>query len=69
VKCPACGEGELSEKRTRRGGKIFWGCNKYPKCKFASWDKPLRNAKNEAGVDGIFVEKKGEEVFVMPEGE
>lgn len=69
VKCPACGEGELSEKRTRRGGKIFWGCNKYPKCKFASWDKPLRNAKNEAGVDGIYVEKKGEEVFVMPEGE
>ena len=27
------------EKRSRRG-KIFYGCNRYPECTFASWDKP-----------------------------
>ncbi len=35
---PACG-GEIGEKRTRRG-KIFYGCSNYPKCTYASWDKP-----------------------------
>ena len=39
VKCPDCGA-EIAEKRTKRG-KIFYGCSKYPDCKFATWDKPL----------------------------
>jgi len=40
VACPECKEGEMLERRTRRG-KIFWGCGRYPKCKFASWDKVI----------------------------
>jgi DNA topoisomerase-1 len=40
VHCPECKEGEMLERRTRRG-KIFWGCGRYPKCKFASWDKVI----------------------------
>ncbi len=40
IPCPnGCG-GELTERRTRRG-KIFYGCNRYPECTFAAWDKPL----------------------------
>ncbi len=39
IGCPDCKQGELVERRTRRG-KIFYGCNRYPECKFASWDKP-----------------------------
>lgn len=39
VPCPKCGEGEIVEKKTRRG-KIFYGCNRYPDCDFALWDKP-----------------------------
>ncbi len=41
VKCPeeGCG-GDLVEKRTR-GRKVFYGCSNYPKCKYASWDKPV----------------------------
>jgi len=35
--------GEISPKRTRRG-KIFYGCNKYPACDFALWDKPVAEA-------------------------
>jgi DNA topoisomerase-1 len=40
VRCPDCKDGEILERRSRRG-KIFFGCDRYPKCKFASWDKPL----------------------------
>ena len=40
VKCPECGEGELVERHTKRGGKPFYGCNRFPKCKFALWEKP-----------------------------
>lgn len=38
IKCPKDG-GEIVEKRTRKG-KMFWGCGNYPKCDFASWNKP-----------------------------
>ena len=40
VKCPDCEDGEIVERKSRRG-KLFYGCNKYPDCKFASWDKPV----------------------------
>ncbi|MGE5258472.1 MAG: type I DNA topoisomerase [Hyphomicrobiales bacterium] len=41
VKCPqdGCG-GELLEKTSKRG-KVFYGCNRYPDCSFATWDKPV----------------------------
>ncbi len=40
VKCPDCKEGELVEKRARKGN-TFYGCAKYPKCKFTSAAKPI----------------------------
>ena len=41
IKCPEpdC-DGSIVEKKSRRG-KIFYGCNRYPKCTFATWDKPV----------------------------
>ncbi|MDD3341438.1 MAG: type I DNA topoisomerase [Bacilli bacterium] len=36
--CPNC-DGKIIEKKSRRG-KVFYGCNNYPKCKTAYWDKP-----------------------------
>ena len=38
VKCPECG-GMIIEKTSKRG-KVFYGCNNYPKCKVATWDIP-----------------------------
>ena len=38
VPCPECHQGEILERRSRRG-KLFYGCGRYPKCKFASWKK------------------------------
>ena len=40
IACPDCEEGEMVEKQSRKG-KVFFGCSLYPKCKFASWDKPV----------------------------
>ncbi|MFY9706732.1 MAG: type I DNA topoisomerase, partial [Desulfobacterales bacterium] len=41
VNCPVkdC-DGEVIEKTSRRG-KIFYGCNRFPTCDFATWDKPV----------------------------
>ena len=36
--CPHC-SGKIVSKTTRKG-KVFFGCNNYPKCKTATWDKP-----------------------------
>ena len=38
VKCPACGKGEIVQKRSQRG--IFYACNQYPDCRNAYWSKP-----------------------------
>jgi len=40
VKCPNCSEGEVVERRSKRG-KTFYGCNRYPDCDFVAWGKPL----------------------------
>ncbi len=40
VKCPLCKDGELVEKRARKGN-TFYGCGNYPKCKFTSAAKPI----------------------------
>jgi DNA topoisomerase-1 len=40
VKCPLCKDGDLVEKKARKGN-TFYGCGNYPKCKFTSAGKPL----------------------------
>ncbi|MFQ5848968.1 MAG: type I DNA topoisomerase [Candidatus Binatia bacterium] len=40
IRCPECKEGNLQEKKSRRG-KIFYGCRCYPRCRFATWDRPV----------------------------
>ncbi|MEK7212415.1 MAG: DNA topoisomerase, partial [Patescibacteria group bacterium] len=56
LKCPKClaspdsakrnEPGEIIERRVnkkgRAHGKIFWGCNRYPACDYASWQDPLK---------------------------
>ncbi len=38
--CPNCG-GDLVERKTRQKKRIFYGCNNYPTCNFAIWEKPI----------------------------
>ena len=39
IDCPICKKGKIVERLTKKG-KIFYGCNNYPKCKVATWDIP-----------------------------
>ena len=48
VKCPNCSEGEIIERRSKRG-KTFYGCNRYPECDFVAWGKPLPEKCPECG--------------------
>jgi DNA topoisomerase I len=40
VKCPECSDGEVVERRSKRG-KTFYGCNRYPDCDFVAWARPV----------------------------
>jgi len=40
IKCPKCGEGDLAERRTRKG-RSFFGCLRYPACDFSVWNRPV----------------------------
>jgi DNA topoisomerase-1 len=40
VECPECGDGDVVEKKSRRG-RIFYGCDRYPDCQFVTWQKPV----------------------------
>lgn len=53
--CPKC-DGNIIERKTKRG-KLFYGCSNYPKCDFATWDKPTKEKCPKCG--GTLTEKKG----------
>jgi len=55
IKCPKCLEGDLAERRTKRG-KSFWGCVRYPACDFSTWNRPVADTCAECGWVGM--EKK-----------
>ena len=55
VKCPECGEGELTEKRSKKG-KVFFSCSRYPDCKFATWNRPVPEKCPQCGAS-FLVEK------------
>jgi len=55
MKCPKCGQGDLAERKARRGN-IFWGCTNYPKCDFTSNNKPVAKKCPECG-SSYLVEK------------
>ena len=40
VECPKCHEGKILERKSRRG-KVFFSCERYPKCDYAIWNMPL----------------------------
>jgi len=48
VKCPNCSEGEVVERRSKRG-KTFFGCNRYPECDFVAWARPVAETCPECG--------------------
>lgn len=47
--CPKCG-GVVSAKYSKRG-KLFFGCNNFPKCDYISWDLPLEKKCPKCGAN------------------
>jgi DNA topoisomerase-1 len=54
--CPACNQGEIIERRSKRG-KTFYGCNRYPDCDFVAWAKPVAETCPQCG-GAYLVEKR-----------
>lgn len=54
VTCPKCHEGEIVERKTRRG-KLFFSCSRYPDCDFAMWERPIVEPCPQC--QGMLVEK------------
>ena len=52
--CPNC-DGKIIERKSKKG-KIFYGCNNFPKCKTAYWDMPIGEKCPNCGK--MLVEKK-----------
>jgi DNA topoisomerase-1 len=48
VPCPNCSQGEVVERRSKRG-RTFFGCNRYPDCDFVAWGKPILEKCPECG--------------------
>ena len=40
VVCPKCHKHDVLEKKSKKG-KVFYGCEGFPKCDFVAWDKPV----------------------------
>jgi DNA topoisomerase-1 len=55
AKCPKCKEGDIIEKRSRKG-RNFYACSRYPDCDFAMWSKPTGEACPNCG--GLLVYAK-----------
>ncbi len=69
VKCPECSEGEIVERRSRKG-KTFYGCNRWPECNFVAWGKPIPEKCPECG-SPYLIEKwlKAGPIWQCPNGE
>jgi DNA topoisomerase-1 len=48
MKCPECSEGEVIERRSKKG-KTFYACNRWPECNFVAWGKPIAEKCTECG--------------------
>ncbi|SMP47145.1 type I DNA topoisomerase [Anoxynatronum buryatiense] len=40
IPCPICDNGEVVERKSKKG-RIFYGCNQFPDCRFVSWNQPV----------------------------
>jgi DNA topoisomerase-1 len=69
VPCPNCSQGEVVERRSKRG-KTFYGCSRYPECDFVAWGKPIAEKCPDCG-SSYLVEKwlKAGGVAQCPNGE
>jgi DNA topoisomerase-1 len=59
VTCPQCHEGEIVERRSKRG-RTFYGCSRYPECDFSAWNKPVNINCAKCGSYMVEAGRKGQ---------
>lgn len=65
VKCLACG-GNIVQHKSRTG-RIFYGCDNYPECKYMSWDMPIDQKCPHCGTQlSERVQRGGAKILVCP---
>ncbi len=57
VTCPECREGEIVERKTRKG-RTFYGCSRYPECEYTSWKRPLPDACPNCGQHRLVIQSR-----------
>jgi DNA topoisomerase-1 len=40
ISCPGCQQGKLVERRAKADGRAFFGCDRYPACRFTTNERP-----------------------------
>jgi DNA topoisomerase-1 len=63
--CPECGQGQVVERKGR-WGRSFYGCNRYPECKFTAYHRPLAEPCPECGRSYLLekeTKKEGKVIF------
>jgi DNA topoisomerase-1 len=58
VACPTCGEGDVVERRSKKG-RVFYGCSRYPECDFVAWDRPTGEACPDCGGPMLVANRAG----------
>jgi DNA topoisomerase-1 len=64
MKCPECKEGEIAEKKARRGN-FFYGCTNYPKCEFTTAFKPVPEPCPSCGSPYLLEKSLKDGVFLV----
>jgi DNA topoisomerase-1 len=59
VTCPTCKEGEVVQRRSKKG-RAFFGCERYPDCDFVSWNKPVSQACPRCGSFMVEANRQGQ---------
>ena len=65
MSCPDCGQGQVVERKGR-WGRFFYGCNRYPECKFTAYNKPIAGPCPDCGRSYLLekeTKKEGRVVF------
>ncbi len=64
--CPKC-DGKMIEKKSKKG-KPFYGCEKYPKCDFMTWDLPVKEICPKCGKHLFKKTGKNSKIYCASEG-
>jgi len=57
VSCPKCREGELVQRRSRKG-KTFFSCSRYPDCDYSLWNRPVNVKCENPACDSPIMEER-----------